>query len=239
MDKPKTKRETEATYFQLFAQSYKLPKGKIRYGDKPDVTIRGIQKLGIEITNFYHTNGNLPNSEQKQRIKRTSAIKLAHKNYLEQTKKNHNVSFGFSKNHPIKNPEQLAARIAVCCMKVPLPQKGWLPKKNFSSIPELESIYFDDREYAKPRWRIHYVPHVPTMSLAELKKIILSKEQKSKQYRPCDALWLLIIVDTLDPAQEQEIGIKGIETISSTVFEKIIIFKTPITDVIELKSFIK
>lgn len=236
MGKLKTKRELEATYFQLFAEAYNLPEGKIRYGDKPDVIIRGYNKLGIEITNFYHTNGNLPACEQKQRIKRTQTIKLAHKLYLEQIKKNHNLSFAFSKNYPIKNPEQLAAGIAACCAQVTLPRKGWVAKTFFNAIPELESIYFDDREYAKPRWRINQVSQVPLMSLASLKKIILSKEQKSREYRSCDAFWLLIIVDTVDPAQEQDIGIDGLETISSSVFKKIIIFKTHSNDIIEMKS---
>jgi hypothetical protein len=47
------------------------------------------------------------------------------------------------------------------------------------------------------------------MSHERLTKIIREKEAKARQYVRCDAYWLLIVVDFLDSAQEQEIRIDG------------------------------
>jgi hypothetical protein len=46
------------------------------------------------------------------------------------------------------------------------------------------------------------------------------------QYRPCDAYWLLAVVDFMDRAQDQEIRIDGLETVRSAVFQNIIVYKT-------------
>jgi hypothetical protein len=47
---------------------------------------------------------------------------------------------------------------------------------------------------------------------------------EAKEYRSCDAYWLLVIVDFMSAAQEQEIRVDGLR-ISSAVFEKIIVYK--------------
>jgi hypothetical protein len=43
----------ERNYFEMFRRDFPLPKGKIEYGDRPDVILRGDRTIGIEITNFY------------------------------------------------------------------------------------------------------------------------------------------------------------------------------------------
>jgi len=50
------------------------------------------------------------------------------------------------------------------------------------------------------------------------------QESKSAKYESCDAYWLLVVVDGIDSAQEQEIRIDP--RINSCVFEKIIVFHT-------------
>lgn len=235
----RTHREIESYYFEHFSENYKLPKGKVNYSDKPDVIIRGEKKIGVEVTNFYLEDGSLPECEQNQIIKRTKVVKRAHKLFLEHVGKHYNVTFGFDKQNPINGVERLAHELAKFCTHIKLPQKGELDKEKFNHIPELGYVYFDDREYAKPRWRINQVYDVPLMSLKGLKKIIRKKEIKSKAYIKCDVLWLLIVIDLIDPAQDQEIDIKGLETIRSSVFEKIFIYKTEFEKVIELNSNIQ
>ena len=71
------------------------------------------------------------------------------------------------------------------------------------------------------------------MSIEGLKKVIKEKEEKSKEYRKCDAYWLLVVVDFMDSAQDQEIQIDNFEEMASDIFEKIIVYKTIFGHVLE------
>jgi hypothetical protein len=71
------------------------------------------------------------------------------------------------------------------------------------------------------------------MPVDRLEVIIRDKEAKAISYRPCDALWLLVVVGWLDPAQEQEIRIDGL-SMQSNVFDKIIIYKPDFEHIVEL-----
>ena len=74
---------------------------------------------------------------------------------------------------------------------------------------------------------------VPLMSLPDLKAIIKLKEMKANQYKTCDAHWLLVIVDFIDAAQDQEIPNDVLETLVSPVFEKIVIYKPQFGQIVE------
>ena len=73
------------------------------------------------------------------------------------------------------------------------------------------------------------------LSQAALENIVRDKEALSAQYHPRDAYWLLVVVDPMDPAQEQEIRIDGLN-IPSGMFEKVIVYKPSFDHLIELKS---
>ena len=64
------------------------------------------------------------------------------------------------------------------------------------------------------------------MSEDHLQLIVKDKEKKSREYRACDAYWLLVVVDFIDRAQDQEIPVEGLKNTTSQVFEKIIVYKT-------------
>ena len=81
--------------------------------------------------------------------------------------------------------------------------------------------------------RLKKVYDVPLMSIEGLKKVIKEKEEKSKEYRKCDAYWLLVVVDFMDSAQDQEIQIDNFEEMASDIFEKIIVYKTIFGHVLE------
>ncbi len=55
--------EIEKYYFGMFRKDYPLPFGTVIYGVSPDVVIDCERKIGIEITNFFHKPGSLPESE--------------------------------------------------------------------------------------------------------------------------------------------------------------------------------
>jgi len=71
--------------------------------------------------------------------------------------------------------------------------------------------------------------------MEKLRAIVSDKEAQSKSYQRCDAYWLVVVVDFIDPAQDQEIQIDGFEKIASTVFEKVIVYKTHFGHVFEAK----
>ena len=62
------------------------------------------------------------------------------------------------------------------------------------------------------------------MAAEELQQILSAKEKKAKEYRPCDAYWLLVAVDFIDPAQDQEIRVDGISLVCH-LFERVFIHK--------------
>ena len=49
----------------------------------------------------------------------------------------------------------------------------------------------------------------------------MKKEAKSSAYRPCDAYWLVAVIDFMDRAQDQEIAIEGLR-VALRYFEKIL-----------------
>jgi len=74
------------------------------------------------------------------------------------------------------------------------------------------------------RWKVGQGHSFGLMSIKRLTEIVAEKEAKAQQYITCDAYWLLIIVDYIDAAQEQEIRIDGL-TVESKMFQKILIYK--------------
>ena len=74
------------------------------------------------------------------------------------------------------------------------------------------------------KWNFGQGHELELISESRLTEIVRSKEQKAKKYRSCDAYWLLVIVDFMSTAQEQEIRVNGLR-ICSPVFEKIIVYK--------------
>lgn len=65
--------------------------------------------------------------------------------------------------------------------------------------------------------------------------VLRVKEKRSEQYIPCDAYWLLVVVDFINSAQDQEIRVDNIK-LQSNVFEKIIIYKTAFEHLVEVTT---
>jgi hypothetical protein len=96
---------------------------------------------------------------------------------------------------------------------------------SFPEMPEIKSIWLSSKDWDSPTWvRPGQVFSYEEMSAEGLKEIIVEKELKAAKYAPCDAYWLLVIVDWKDAAQDQEITTSCLK-IPSNVFEKIVIYK--------------
>lgn len=212
---------------------YRLPDGHIDFGDKPDVILHGARVIGIEITNYYLQDGSLPESEQKQRAARRAAITKAQKLYQAREGKSFELTCSFDRSVAIGDSAALACKIAELASTVEDRETGQLGRDDFRHIPELSFVYLNATEYPDAHWRISQSYDGAFMSLDRLKTIVEGKEIKAREYRPCDAYWLLVVVDFADVAQDQEIGRDNLANLTSGVFEKVIVYWTCYGHIVE------
>ncbi|MGD1091349.1 MAG: hypothetical protein ABSB35_05065 [Bryobacteraceae bacterium] len=268
----------ERRYFEMFRKVYPLPSGTVTHGDKPGVILNGAKRIGIEIRNFYVTEGTLPNSEQVQRRFREAAVAKAQRVYQCSAGKNIRLAFGFDKRNPIQNANRLAKQLAALARRVEGADNGPISRSIFQDIPQLEFVHLNARELqysAEPdpkypdgrpdpekgcrefaeywsgrearalregiykpfqspeKWTVCQGHDFGPMSISRLVEIVKEKQAKARSYAACDAYWLLIVVDFIDSAQEQEIRVDGI-TIESETFEKIIIYKPYFEHIVDI-----
>ncbi|HEV2382668.1 MAG TPA: hypothetical protein VG206_23110 [Terriglobia bacterium] len=228
-----TKQEKERYYFEMFRSDYSLPDGNVEYGDRPDVVLRGDKKIGIEITNLFHQDGSLCESEQRQRILRSEVVSKAHHIYRGRHGRRFKLSFSFDKAIPIHDPDDLAEKMAKLAASVESKPTGSLWRDVFRHIPELDFIYLNANEYEDSRWRVSQGHTVPRVSVSRLKEVITAKETKCREYRPCDSYWLLVIVDFMDRAQDQQFWADDFNDVASDFFERIVLYKTLTREVLE------
>lgn len=231
----KSNQEIEQYYFGMFRRDYQLPEGTIVHGDKPDVILEGKRKIGIEITNFFLESGALSKSEQVQRKAREAVVSEAQQIYLANSGKSIELSFSFDKLSPIRDKRKLTKKIATVAKNIDGLKTGAVCKDVFKDIPELLFVYLNAKEYEDPKWRVVQCYSGQLMSMEKLRMIVSAKEAQSKFYQYCDTYWLVVVVDFIDSAQDQEIQINGFEKITSTVFEKVIVYKTLFGHVLEAK----
>lgn len=206
----------------------------MRYGDKPDVIIEGKRKIGIEVTSLYLKDGNLLASEQRQSKIREHAIQEARRKFLEQGGKPFEISFLFHSERPIKRNKMLIPKLVKLAKHVEAFPEGEVSMNEYSDIPELNLVYIN-RILPDPKWRIIRASNIQAMSLQRLIDVLKTKEKKAEQYSHCDSYWLLVVVDFINPAQDQEIRIDNIK-LQSSVFERIIIYKTALEHLVEVTT---
>ena len=231
----KTTRDIERHYFKEFSNAYKLPDGTVEYADKPDILIRGERTTGIELTRFYLQSGGSLGSEQKQKPLREGIVSAAHKLHRHAGGKKFELTIGFETDRPITSARRkiLPKELTAFAATIGDNKSGPIDPELFEAMPEISSIYLNSKEYDDAKWRVCQVYSVDLMSPTELKKIVREKEAKAAAYLPCDDYWLLIIVDWMDNAQEQEISVQRIK-IASNVFRRIIVYKPGFEDILEV-----
>jgi hypothetical protein len=231
----KTTRDIERHYFEKFSKTYKLPHGAVEYADKPDILVRGERTTGIELTRFYLQPGGSLGSEQKQKPLRDGVISDAHKLHRNAGGKQFELTIGFETDRPITSARRkiLPKELAAFAATISANKSGALDPELFEAMPEISTIYLNSKEYDDAKWRVCQVYSVDLMSPTELEKIVREKESKAAEYLLCDDYWLLIIVDGMDNAQEQEISAQRIK-IASNVFQRIIVYKPGFEDILEV-----
>jgi hypothetical protein len=233
MSARRTNSNIERYYFERFRKAYPLPEGAIAYGDKPDITLTSDRKIGIEVTHFYLQSGSLPDSEQRQRPLRAPIIAEAQRLYRA---KGIELTFDFDPRNPITPPRKrkLPGELAALARRIDNRPSGELERTEFQEMPEISFVYLNAREYPDAKWRLIGSYSVGLMSTQGLVAIVREKEAKSAEYEPRDAYWLLVIVEPMDAAQEQEIRVDGLN-ITSGVFERIIVYKPAFEHIVEAK----
>jgi len=230
-----SKQDIEKYYFEMFRKDYPLPPGTVIYGDSPDVVIDGDRKIGIEIANFFHKPGSLIESEQIQRKWRDKVISEAQRLYEKQNGRKFEISFGFDKSYPIRDQKCLINQIIHLAEQIRDRKAGQIGRDYFKKIPELSFVYLNNQEYENTKWRIVQVHDVPILQMKRLVDIVRGKEHCSLKYKKCDAYWLLIVVDFMNPAQDQNIQVDNFEKVETDVFERVIVYKTLFGHVLEAK----
>lgn len=231
---PKSNQTIEHHYFELFRRVYPLPEGQIKYGDRPDIIVEGPRRVGIELTNFFLKRGSLPESEQNQKRIREDVLKQAERRYLTEGGKPIKIIFSFNNNHPIQKKKKLISQIADLGRRLETFETGEVSRHLFEDIQELSLVYINSTQN-DPKWISLQVYTQPIMSVQRLTDILREKENKAKSYTKCDAYWLLVVVNFINPAQDQEIRVDGIK-LKSDIYEKIIVYKTAFEHVIEVKG---
>lgn len=227
--------QIEKYYFEMFSRDYPLPPGTVIYKNSPDVLIDGDRKIGIEITNFFHESGNLPKSEQIQSRWREKVVFEAQRLYQEQNGRKFEISFGFNKSRPIRDQRALVDQLLHLATQIQNCKTGRIGRDHFKQIPELSFVYFNNQEYEDTKWRIVQIHDVPMLAIGRLVEIVKDKEQRSQKYEKCDAYWLLVVVDFMNPAQDQEIRVDAFTKLETESFERVIVYKTLYGHVLEAK----
>lgn len=228
-------RDIERHYFEKFSAAYKLPGGAAEYADRPDVLLRGKRTIGIEMTRFYLQPGGSPDSEQKQKPRREAVVSNAHTLHRDTGGRNFELTITFDPGKPITSARKkiLPGELAALAASIDTANSGPIDADLLEGMPELSYVYLNSKEYDDAKWRVCQIYSLDLMSAEGLQEIVRDKESKTAEYLPCDAYWLLIIVDWRDNAQDQEISVKGVK-IASDVFERIIIYKPGFEDIVEV-----
>jgi hypothetical protein len=220
-----TNTDIERFYFSRFVRDIPLPDGTIEYGDKPDVIVRGDRVIGIEIARLYITPGTDPSSEQVQKAKRAECIAQAQKRYLASGGKRFEWTFGFNPQHPILDVKVTAGRLFDLARSTDNFETGAIRRRAFASVEELAFAYLYAKECENAQWRVAQVHSVPSLQHHRVREVVASKDALRAGYAPCDRYWLLLVVDLMDRAQDQEIEWHPDEEPVRTEYERVIIYK--------------
>jgi len=227
--------EIERHYFELFCKASGLD-AIPAYGNKPDVILYLDRKIGVEITNFYLRPGRDKASQQRQREQRQYVVTEAQKRYREAGGRGLELTIQFDTKRPIRSGRKidLIGELVDLARRIEDHSSGPVSSTLFEQSSELLTVWLNWEEYLDAIWRVSQVYTLDSISPQALSERIREKEAKASGYQPCDAYWLLIVVDWVDPTQDQEITV-GPLNLSSSVFQRVILFEPGFNEIIEAK----
>lgn len=228
-----TNQTIERYYFEQFRSHYQLPDGEVEYSDQPDVLIRGVKTVGIEIANLYITSGSDQASEQVQRVRRQRVLDRAQILYAAGGKRIE-LSVDFRPEQPIREIESVARGLADLAQTIQDLPAGPVNPVLLKPIPEVRFIYKSANEDVDPKWRIIQCYSVPSLSIDRLREVVAEKSEKVEVYQPCESYWLLLVVDFADRAQDQELQWDADAQLGKSRFERILLYKPQFAQVVQV-----
>ena len=226
----------ERYYFDQFARDFPLPSGRVEYTDKPDIIIHGQIKTGIEIANLYLRDGSDSSSEQVQRRRRLAVLSMAQDIHRRGGGRSIELNVDFDPSNPITDIHEVAKAIANIAEKAEKQTGGQVSREIHREIRHVRFVYHSGQEYDDAKWRTVQMYSVPELNVGRLREVVEIKNRKSAEYQPCDVYWLLLVVDFMDSAQDQEIGdMAGLALIASP-FQQILLYKPQFKQVIRVRN---
>lgn len=227
----RTNREIEILCFELYRSQFSVPLGEVHYADKPDVVIEGTHRVGFEIASLYLERGANPASEQVQRPRREDVLKRAQAAHVAAGRKNFELHVAFAAGHPITDVKSVsAALVRVAARIVDDQPHGFLMRSEFAGTPEIADVYLNPTVYPDSRWRSSQVFSVPNLAVCMVRDIVGQKDTLLPKYAPCDEYRLLLVVDFMDPAQDQDLRWPDDEPALETAFSEVVIFKPQVRE---------
>ena len=228
-----TNQTIERHYFEQFRSQYQLPDGEVEYSDRPDVLIRGVRTVGIEIANLHITSGSEQASEQVQRVRRQQVLDRA-KILFGAGGNRIGLSVGFRPEQPIREIEPVARGLAGLVRTAQNLPAGSVNPVLLEPVPEVGFVYKSANEDVDPQWRTIQSYTVPVLSIDRLREVVAEKSEKAEAYQPCDSYWLLLVVDFMDRAQDQELQWAADAQVGQSRFERILLYKPQFAQVVQV-----
>jgi hypothetical protein len=228
-----TAREIEYHYFEQFRKHFALPNGGVDYADKPDVRLSGSRYIGIEIARLYISDGRDPASEQVQAGKRKQVLARAQALHAARGGRQIELYVDFDPAQPIVDVPLSASRLASLARELEA-QEAKLVGDLSGSAEGVRFVYHSGVEYTHPEWRTVQVFNVHPLSPARLQAVVSAKTKKAAEYAACDEYWLLLVVDFMDPAQDQELVLPSDFRLEPNAFQRVFLYKPQFGQVVEV-----
>lgn len=222
----------ERSVFEKFRKAYDLPDGEPEFTDRPDVILRGAKTIGVEIALLHVGNGADPTGPQVQHARRQQVLEQAQKVHRASGGKQTDLWVDFNPEYPIKKVQPLAQKLARIRTKLDDLPSGKVDRTLFEHVPELSDLYHNAKEYADAKWRLLRCVDVPPLNLENLRALVSKKSKKLRDYQRCDVYWLLVVVDTMNPTQDQDFQWPAGEVLETSTFDRILLYNHPFGEVI-------
>jgi hypothetical protein len=230
-----TARDIERHYFEQFRRDFAVPAGDVLYADKPDVRIRGDRTIGVEVARLYIADGADPASEQVQRRRREQVLRQAQEIHRRRGGRSIELHVDFNPTQPISDITRAAESIANLALEVEDRSQTlvWNPP---TQSDLLRYVYHNGVEYADAVWRNVQLFSVPFLDVERLAAVVAEKTAKASGYDRCDEYWLLLIIDFMDAAQDQEMVFPKGFKLPPGAFSKVLAYKPQFRHVLEVPS---
>ena len=230
-----TAREIEQHYFEQFRKHFPVPEGTVIYTDKPDVLVQADRILGVEIVRLYLTDGSDLESEQRQSPLRSQVLAMGQKLHEANGGLTIELHVDFDPATPITDVRKSAVKLARLAREIQ-DSPTILSGHSTEITHGLRFVYHNAISYSDAKWRNLQGYSVGNVNPDRLRTVVDEKIAKTRQYQPCDELWLLVVVDFMDRAQDQELTLPTDLKLNVEPFSRVLLYKPQFSQIVEIRS---